>query len=153
MCLCLSVFQSFNKQVINSYKFESESAKEKNKEDSEVSSVPELEKKDSLNQSKGKERRGSVGRGMAKLEAWTFEFQAVLGFPNGNIQVVTRNSWKKVKGKSRRLDRLVVQKEIITEYMKGNEFSTARCSLRTFVHLSKSPCKIPFVYLRTQGEN
>ena len=42
---------------------------------------------------------------------------------------------------------------IITEYMKGNEFSTARCSLRTFVHLSKSPCKVPFVYLRTQGEN
>ena len=47
----------------------------------------------------------------------------------------------------------MVQKEIITEYMKRNEFSMVRCSLRTFIHLSKSSCRVPFVYLRMQEEN
>ena len=51
------------------------------------------------------------------------------------------------------MDMVVVQKGMVTYYMKMNDFSMIRCSLRTFIHLSKSPCRVAFVYLRTQGGN
>lgn len=48
---------------------------------------------------------------------------------------------------------VVVQKGMATYYMKRNGFSMVRCSLRTFIYLSKSSGRVAFVYLRTQGEN
>lgn len=129
----------------------------KNEDNSEVSTVTDLENNDFfffffiLNQMKMRKKISRERSG--KRVDWTFEFQEMLEFPSGNIQEVTGNAWKKVKTKSRSVGMVVVQKGMATYYMKRNGFSMVRCSLRTFIYLSKSSGRVAFVYLRTQGEN
>lgn len=40
---------------------------------------------------------------------------------------------------------VVVSKGMVTYYMKSDAFSMVRCSLRTFIHLSKSSFRVVFV--------
>lgn len=100
--------------------------------------MSKLENDESPDQRIGREKMS--WEGAETLISWTSELQGVLGFPIENIQKVTGNVGKKVKRRSRSTEMVAVQKEIITKYVKCNDFSMVilRLFLRTFIHLSKS---------------